>query len=110
MPDPDLLIAPRRDAHLKLPALADRLYRVAGDERLWPDFRGIHLLEAMPTSSAASPLRGLSDGSGEGKKTSTHPRLSRLLSLGVSCSLANLPVTNSQRPGVLKGADCLNQR
>ena len=55
MPDPDLLI--RSSGEMRISNFL--LWRVAYTEifvtdRLWPDFRGIHLLEAIADSSSAS--------------------------------------------------------
>jgi len=45
-------------AAVELSAVADRLYRDFFTERYWPDFRGIHLLEAIAGYSSGERRYG----------------------------------------------------
>jgi len=77
MPDPDLADSHlRRDAHLQLPALADRLHRDLVTERLWPDFRGLHLLEAIAAfQQRERRFGGLSDNVGVTDEEAEHAKI-----------------------------------
>jgi len=67
MPDPDLLIRTSGEMRLSNYLLWQVAYtEIFVTERLWPDFRGIHLLEAIADFQRRERrYGGLSDGSGE---------------------------------------------
>jgi undecaprenyl diphosphate synthase len=67
MPDPDLLIRTSGEMRISNYLLWQIAYtELLVTERLWPDFRGIHLLEAIADSQRRERrYGGLSDGSGE---------------------------------------------
>jgi undecaprenyl diphosphate synthase len=67
MPDPDLLIRTSGEMRLSNYLLWQIAYtELLVTERLWPDFRGIHLLEAIADFQRRERrYGGLSDGSGE---------------------------------------------
>jgi undecaprenyl diphosphate synthase len=66
MPDPDLLIRTSGEMRLSNYLLWQVAYtEIFVTERLWPDFRGIHLLEAIADFQRRERrYGGLSDGSG----------------------------------------------
>jgi undecaprenyl diphosphate synthase len=58
MPDPDLLIRTSGELRISNFLLWQIAYtEIFVTERYWPDFGGMHLLEAIATSSAGAPLR-----------------------------------------------------
>jgi undecaprenyl diphosphate synthase len=67
MPDPDLLIRTSGEMRISNYLLWQIAYtELLVTERLWPDFRGIHLLEAIADFQRRERrYGGLSDGSGE---------------------------------------------
>jgi undecaprenyl diphosphate synthase len=67
MPDPDLLIRTSGEMRLSNYLLWQIAYtEIYVTERLWPDFRGIHLLEAIADfQSRERRYGGLSDNVGE---------------------------------------------
>ena len=67
MPDPDLLIRTSGEMRISNYLLWQIAYaEIFVTERLWPDFRGIHLLEAIADFQRRERrYGGLSDGSGE---------------------------------------------
>jgi undecaprenyl diphosphate synthase len=67
MPDPDLLIRTSGEMRLSNYLLWQVAYtEIFVTERLWPDFRGIHLLEAIADFQRRERrYGGLSEGSGE---------------------------------------------
>ena len=67
MPDPDLLIRTSGEMRISNYLLWQIAYtEIYVTERLWPDFRGIHLLEAIADFQRRERrYGGLSDGSGE---------------------------------------------
>jgi undecaprenyl diphosphate synthase len=67
MPDPDLLIRTSGEMRLSNYLLWQIAYtEIFVTERLWPDFRGIHLLEAIADFQRRERrYGGLGEGSGE---------------------------------------------
>jgi len=73
-----------RDAAVELPPVADRLYRDFRHERLWPDFRGIHLLEAIADFQRRERrYGGLSEDPASGRRSGTGQNRRRLITLVV---------------------------
>ena len=68
MPDPDLLIRTSGEMRLSNYLLWQVAYtEIFVTERLWPDFRGIHLLEALADFQRRERrYGGLGDGAAEG--------------------------------------------
>ena len=77
MPDPDLLIRTSGEMRVSNYLLWQIAYaEIFVTDRLWPDFRGIHLLEASPPSSSANAaLAALAKAAAKWKKI---PSVSRL--------------------------------
>ena len=77
MPDPDLLIRTSGEMRISNYLLWQIAYtEIYVTERLWPDFRGIHLLEAIADFQRRERrYGGLTEGSGEVDEEKEHIRI-----------------------------------
>jgi undecaprenyl diphosphate synthase len=77
MPDPDLLIRTSGEMRISNYLLWQIAYtEIYVTERLWPDFRGIHLLEAIADFQRRERrYGGLTEGSGEVDEETEHIRI-----------------------------------